>query len=265
MRNLGHFSWVGLQKLQQQHYQLLSQCLGFLMCAQRLISVHTLCPRGLNQRHKTVSSKHARWDQIRKHFSYGQLWPLRPAGSQNRAGSYIPDPTSRIWFSSVLPKAWIIKLLCKTDPDLIWMAWSGFGQRHLVWKQAGVPESSGPVSGRMQPARYQFPTFRLSCILPQMPQIILCKTSLGLIYFTSGWLYQVWAKRIQSGSKPVFKNHPAHFWPMLLSQSGSDGNQIRHIYWECAMVDWQEQSLAALGNWVCISTAQRFWAWCSTN
>ena len=35
-------------------------------------------------------------------------------------------------------------ILRKTDPGLIWMAWSGFGQTHLVWKQAGVQESSGP-------------------------------------------------------------------------------------------------------------------------
>ena len=52
------------------------------------------------------------------------------------------DPTSRIHLSSVFPqKAWII--LCKTDLDLIWMAWSGFGQMNLVWKQTGVQESSG--------------------------------------------------------------------------------------------------------------------------
>ena len=71
----------------------------------------------------------------------------------------MPDPTSRIRFSSVFPKkAWII--LCKTDPDLIWMAWSGFGQTHLVWKQAGVQESLGPGSGRTQPARYQLPHFQ---------------------------------------------------------------------------------------------------------
>ena len=47
------------------------------------------------------------------------------------------------------------------------MAWSGFGQTHLVQKQAGVQESSGSVSGRTQPARYQSPTFRLGSILPQ--------------------------------------------------------------------------------------------------
>ena len=62
----------------------------------------------------------------------------------------MPDPTSRIRFSSVFPKKkWII--LCKTDPDPIWMVWSGFDQTHLVWKQAGVQEPSGPVSGGTQP------------------------------------------------------------------------------------------------------------------
>ena len=60
--------------------------------------------------------------------------------SHNRPGSYMPDLTSRIRFSSVfVKKAWI--MLYKTDPDPIWMAWSGFGQTHLVWKQAGVQES----------------------------------------------------------------------------------------------------------------------------
>ena len=55
------------------------------------------------------------------------------------------------------------------------------GQTHLVWKQAGGPESSGPVSGRTQPARYQFSTLRLGSVLPQTSRIILCKTSPDLI------------------------------------------------------------------------------------
>ena len=42
---------------------------------------------------------------------------------------------------------------------------------------------------------------------------------------------QVWAEVIQSGSKPVCLNHPAHFWPTLSSWSGSDANQIQHVYW----------------------------------
>ena len=44
-------------------------------------------------------------DPIRKCFGYNsQLWPLWPACSQNRAGYYMPDPTSRIRFSSVFSK-----------------------------------------------------------------------------------------------------------------------------------------------------------------
>ena len=40
------------------------------------------------------------------------------------------------------------------------------------------------------------------------------------------WLKQVW-----SGCKPVRKNHPARFWPVLPSWSGSDANRIWHVYW----------------------------------
>ena len=157
---------------------------------QRLASSHH--PRGLSQlvsQSSPASCVSQAWPSgkalnpvnmpgpIRKRFGYSQLWPLRPAcSSQNRAGSYMPDSTSCIRFSSVFPKkAWAI--LCKTDPDRTWMAWSGSGYTHLVWKRAGVLESSGPVSGRTQPARYQFPIFRLSRVLPQTSWIILYKTS----------------------------------------------------------------------------------------
>ena len=43
-------------------------------------------------------------DPIRKRFGYSQLWALRPACSQNRPGSCMPGPTSRILLSSVFPK-----------------------------------------------------------------------------------------------------------------------------------------------------------------
>ena len=43
-------------------------------------------------------------DPILKRFGYDRLWPLRPACSQTRAGSYMPDPNSRIRFRSVFPK-----------------------------------------------------------------------------------------------------------------------------------------------------------------
>ena len=82
------------------------------------------------------------------------------------------DQTSCIWFSSIFPKkAWTI--LWKTDPDLIWRTWSGFGQTRLIQKQAGVQKSSGLVSGRMQPAHYQFPTFKLGCVLLRTVLIII--------------------------------------------------------------------------------------------
>ena len=49
------------------------------------------------------------------------------------AGSDFPHPFQlRFFFSPPPKKSWLI--LCKTDPDLIWMAWSGFGETHLVRK-----------------------------------------------------------------------------------------------------------------------------------
>ena len=87
------------------------------------------------------------------------------------AGSHFPHPF-QLRFS-------------KEGMGPIWMAWSGFGKTRLVWKQAGVQESSGPVSGRTHPARYQFPTFRLGSVFPQTSRIILCKTSPDPVWF---WL-----------------------------------------------------------------------------
>ena len=125
-----------------------------------------------------IPSKHA--------GSYLEAFWLQPACSHNWPGWYMPDSTFCIRFSSVFPKKeWII--LCKTDPDPIWMAWSGSGQTHLVWKQARVQESSGQVSGRTQLGYYQFPifsTFRLGSFLPQTSQIILCKTTLDPVSYT---------------------------------------------------------------------------------
>ena len=62
------------------------------------------------------------------------------------------------------------------------------------------------------------------------------------IRFSSGWLCQVLAKRIRSGSKPVCTNHPARFWPMLRSRSGPDANRIRHVYWVHSAVMKKGQS-----------------------
>ena len=175
---------------------------------------------------------HGGWYWPSKHAWSDQeafwLWPRMAitASVHPESGRVVyADPTSRIRFSSVFPKkAWII--LCKTDLDPIRMAWSAFCQTHLVWKQAGVQESSGPDSSNTQ----QFPTFRLSSVLPQTSRIIYCTTP-AQIRFSSGWLCQVLGKWIRSRSKPVCKNHPACVWPMLPSRLGPDANRIRHVYW----------------------------------
>ena len=95
-------------------------------------------------------------DLIQKHFSYGQLWPLWPECSQNWARSYISHPTFLIQFGSGLPKKARI-ILCKDSLDPIWMAWSGFGQKHLVRKQAGLQESPDLVLAERNRPATSFP------------------------------------------------------------------------------------------------------------
>ena len=111
----------------------------------------------------------------------------------------------------------------------VWVAWSGLGQMHLVRKEAGVQGSSSAVSGRIRSACYQFPTFSLGCILLQRVQIILCKTRPVPIWFwltTSGFDQTDLVKK-----QLVCKNHQAHFWPVLLSRSGSAANWIQYVCW----------------------------------
>ena len=117
-------------------------------------------------------------DPIRKRFGYGHLWPLRPEGRQNRARSYnyagsdIPHP---IQFRSTKED---LDHFVQNRPgsDLDGLV-SGFGQTHLVHKQAGVKEPRGPFLAERSRPRYQFPTFRLGFVLPQTSRTILCKTS----------------------------------------------------------------------------------------
>ena len=96
-------------------------------------------------------------DLIQKCCGYGQLWPLRPACSQNHAGSDFPHPTRVCSFKGGL--------------DHIVQNQPGSNLDGLVRFQpnGSCPEASQcaiiirPGSGRMQPVYYQFPTFRLSC------------------------------------------------------------------------------------------------------
>ena len=119
--------------------------------------------------------------------------------SQNWARSYMPDPTLYILFSSIFPKkAWAIlwKLTWITSLLLV------------SYFQTRLPSSTDVLDNIIKP---------------------------DWIRFSSGWLCQVLAKRIQSGSKPMRKNHPACFWSVLPSWSGPDANLIWHVYWEMMM------------------------------
>ena len=51
------------------------------------------------------------------------------------------------------------------------------------------------------------------------------------IRFSSGRFCHVLAKGLRSGSKPMCKNHPARFRPVLPSRTGPAANRIRHVYW----------------------------------
>ena len=144
------------------------------------------------------------------------------------AGSDFLHP---VWFSSciqfgpILPKkAQIIS--CKTGPYLIWMAWSGFGQMHLIWKQASVQELSGLVlAERHQPAT-SFKTLLVSSTdgpyhtVQNQPGFDLVLADCQVL---TKWMMDPVQK------KPVCKNNWACFWSVLLSQSGSDANQIWHV------------------------------------
>ena len=111
----------------------------------------------------------------------------------------------------------------------IWSGWSGLGQIHLDRKQASVQESLGLVlAERNQPAT-SYSVSDLDAFFPRWPRSHCAKPA--WIWFGSLWLSGFVAKWIQSGSKPVCKNHPAQFWPTLLSQSESDADQIWHVYW----------------------------------
>ena len=111
------------------------------------------------------------------------LWP---AHGQNWAWCYMPDPTSCIRFSSVFPKKALI-VLCKTDPDLIWMTQQGFGQtlvsrNHLArfwagckWLATSLPLSDLVVFSHRRPRS--------------------CCAKWAQVRFSSGWLCPILAKR----------------------------------------------------------------------
>ena len=140
---------------------------------------------------------------------------------------YITDLTSHIQCGSVLPKKALI-ILCQTNLDPIWMAWSGFGQMHLVWKQTSV-QSGQALAEHNQPTT----TFPLSDSeaffhLDSLGHIV--QTQLGSDLVLADCVRFRPNDPVQIRSMPVCKNNLAHFWLMLLSQSRMDVNQIWLVY-----------------------------------
>ena len=78
-------------------------------------------------------------------------------------------------------------IMCKTDLDLIWMAWSGFGQTHLVWKPTGVQESSGSVLAECNQPAASFALSDSVAFFHRCPEPYYC-TKPARIWFGSGWL-----------------------------------------------------------------------------
>ena len=61
-------------------------------------------------------------------------------------------------------------ILYKTSPDPIWMAWAGFGQVHLVRKQAGVQESSGLILAEHKQPATSFPLSDSVALFHRLPR-----------------------------------------------------------------------------------------------
>ena len=133
---------------------------------------------------------------------------------------------------------------------------SGFGQTHLVWKQAVVQESSGPVSGRTQPTRCQFPHFQTRLRSPaDLPDSITVQNRPGSALVLADCVRFLGPlKRIRSGTAPAsVQEHDdsARFWPKLPSRSGLGANGIRHVFVgteRCACIGLGEMELRVGGK-----------------
>ena len=84
-------------------------------------------------------------------------WPVIQHGAKIRPDCIcriqLPASDSVLFFQT-RPRS---QLQCKTDLDPILMAWSRFGQTHLVQKQVSVQESLGPVLAECKWPTTSFP------------------------------------------------------------------------------------------------------------
>ena len=113
-----------------------------------------------------------------------------------------------------------------------------------IWPNSSAPEASWctrfirPGSGRVQPAHYQFPTFRLSSVLPQTAQMILCKTSPDQDRIITSLDHIV---QNQPGSSLVLADC-VRLWP---NGSCPEASQCARIFWFASEVNqiWKVYSI----------------------
>ena len=169
------------------------------------------------------------------------LWPLRPArvGPIIYAGSDFPHPFQFCFSKETMGHA--VQNQPRSDLDgLAWVWLNSSGQEasccagisgSIFWRDATGPPSVSHFWTRF-------------CSSTDVPDNIVQNQPGSDLVLAD--CVRFLAKRIRSGSKPVCKKHPVHFWPMLPSRSGPDANQIWHVYWVTTRpmkTEHQEQSL----------------------
>ena len=141
----------------------------------------------------------------------------------------MPDPTSRIRFGSVFSKEGMDHI-AQNRPG------SDLDGLVRVWPNASGPKASW-CAGIIWPGFWQYATGPLPvshfqtrfCSSADVPDNIV-QNNPGSDLVLAGCV-RFLAKRIRTGSKPMCKNRPARFWPLLPSRSGPDANRIRHVFW----------------------------------
>ena len=108
-------------------------------------------------------------------------------------------------------------------PTRVRSGWPGQGLAKRIWcagirKQAGVPESWGPVLAEFNQSATSFPLSDSVAFFHRGPGSYCAKPA--RIRFGSGRLCQVLTNRVRYGSKPMCKNHRARFRPVFPFPSG---------------------------------------------
>ena len=163
-------------------------------------------------------------DPFRKRFGHGQLWPLRPACRQDRAGSYsMSDPISRIQFGRFFQR-WPGSYC--TKPARFRCGGSGLVMAKRILsgsKPVCQNHRARFLAGRNQPST-SFSLSDSAAFFHRRPGSYFAKPV--RIRFGSDCV-RFWPKgsgpeasRCEESSGPL--------WPTLLSRSGLGANWIRH-------------------------------------